>query len=87
MVGPASAGRAVTLYGDRPGTTQGPLVVVTTDARASCFARVTYDGAPYCVPDAGSDNTKRIFQILNQILALNTSPEDIPPTQSIFITQ
>ena len=87
MVGPASAGRTVSLYGDNPGTTQGPLVVVTTDARASCFARVTYDGATYCVPETGSDNTKRIFQILNQILALNTSPEDIPPTQSVFITQ
>jgi len=87
LVGPASAGRTVTLYGDGPGTSQGPLVVVTTDPRASCFARVTYDGVPYCVPDVGSDNTKRIFQILNQILALNTSPEDIPPTQSIFITQ
>jgi hypothetical protein len=32
---PASAGRTVPLYGDRPGTTQGPLVVVTTDARAA----------------------------------------------------
>ena len=87
LVGPASAGHTVTLYGDQPGTTQGPLVVVTTDPRANCFARVTYEGTTYCVPDVGSDNTKRIFQILNQILALNTSPEDIPPTQSVFITQ
>lgn len=87
MVGPASKGSTVTLYGDTPGSTQGPLMVVTTDPRAGCFARVTYDGVAYCIPDAGSDNTKRIFQILNQILALNTSPEDIPPTQSVFITQ
>jgi len=48
---------------------------------------VTYDGVTYCVPDVGSDNTKRIFQILNQILAPATSPEDIPPTHSVFIAQ
>ena len=85
MVDAASAGRTVTLQGDLPGTTQGPLLTVTKDPLANCFARVKYGGQVYCVPNTGSENTKRIFQMVNQILALNTSTTDIPPTQNIYI--
>jgi hypothetical protein len=85
--GMVESGKPVTLYGDRPDTTQGPLMVVGGGNYADCFAKVNYGGGTWCVPNAGSDNTKKIFQILNQLLALNTSPEDIPATQSIFITR
>ncbi len=87
MIDAASAGQPVTLYGDQPGTTQGPLLVITKDPVASCFSRLKYGGEVYCVPNANAENTKRIFQILNQILALNTSPDDIPPTRTLVITQ
>jgi hypothetical protein len=81
------SGDSVTLYGDKPGTTQGPLLVVGGGNYSDCFAKIAYGGGTWCVPNAGSDNTKKIFQILNQLLALNTSPEDIPVTQSVFITR
>ncbi len=80
-------GRRTVLYGDQPGASQGPMFVVAKEGYADCFARIRYGGVNYCVPNAGAENTKRIFQILNQILALNISTKDIPPTQSIYITQ
>jgi hypothetical protein len=46
----------------------------------SCFLTVDYEGATYCVPLQGANNTKRILSMLTQLLALNTSIQDIPIT-------
>lgn len=52
-----------------------------------CFSAADYAGQRYCVPnDANSDNTKRIFNILNALLALKTSQGDLPVTQTVRIT-
>jgi hypothetical protein len=51
-----------------------------------CFAQVNYRGGEYCVPNHGSENTKTIFNVLNALLALKTSPGDLPATQTVRIT-
>jgi hypothetical protein len=51
-----------------------------------CFARVDERGSRYCVPVAGAENTKAIFSILNELLALKTAPGDLPAAQTVRIT-
>jgi hypothetical protein len=47
-----------------------------------CFLSVAYGGRGYCVPDSAL-NTKRILGLLAQLLALNTSVQDIGITQQV----
>lgn len=47
-----------------------------------CFLSVDYGGRGYCVPDSAL-NTKRILGLLAQLLALNTSVQDIGITQQV----
>jgi hypothetical protein len=51
----------------------------------ACFAAVEQDGETYCVPQQGATNTKRILGLLIQLIALNTSIQDIPVTPSVRI--
>ena len=50
-----------------------------------CFVDIG-DGERYCVLLQGAANTKKIFNIPNALLALNTSPGDLPVTQTVRIT-
>jgi hypothetical protein len=69
------------------------LLDVTTGGRfgaaspSGCFSAVSYEGQSYCVPLEGADNTKRIFGILNALIALKQSPGDLPITQTVRIQQ
>lgn len=54
--------------------------------RDGCFSRLNFEGRSYCVPQ-DADNTKRIFGILNALLALKQSVSDQPVTQTVRITQ
>ena len=47
-----------------------------------CFLAVGYGGRGYCVPNSAL-NTKRILGLLAQLLALNTSVQDIGVTQQV----
>ncbi len=47
-----------------------------------CFLSVAYGGRGYCVPDSAL-NTKRILGLLAQLLALNTSVQDVGITQQV----
>ena len=68
-------------------TVDAPLLTVLKGgaARRGCFIGLGYEGETYCVPQDGADNTKRIFNILNALLALKTSPGDLPITQTVRI--
>jgi hypothetical protein len=70
-------------------TVDAPLLNVLTTGKPSggCFAAVGYGGANYCVPNDNADNTKRIFGILNALLALKQSIADQPITQTVRIQQ
>jgi hypothetical protein len=80
----ADLAQRVEIGGDSLG--QEPLMVVRPRGDASdCFTAVNYAGAAYCVPQHGSDRTRQAFSLINQILALNTSPADLPVTTTIQI--
>jgi hypothetical protein len=66
-------------------TFDGQLLVVQS-SRQDCFAQATYRGVDYCVPNQGADDTKDIFNILDALLALKTSPGDLPATPTVRIT-
>ncbi len=68
----------------RPGRRPEPMLVVDA-ATGSCFAGISYEGRSYCVPAEGAGNTKRVFDLMNQILALNTSTSDLPITTTVRI--
>jgi hypothetical protein len=69
-------------------TLEAPLLnVVEAEHGDGCFVDVAYGGKTYCVPREGADNTKRIFGILNALLALKQSINDQPVTQTVRIEQ
>lgn len=74
---------AVTITLDQVGS---PLLNLTNVPLESCFASVVVNGTYHCVPREDSDNTKRIFSILAQLLALKTTAVDLPSTPSVRIT-
>jgi hypothetical protein len=41
----------------------------------------------YCVPEKGSANTKRIFALLSQLLALKTTASDLAITPAVRVVQ
>ncbi|HEX3918099.1 MAG TPA: hypothetical protein VHW60_12240 [Caulobacteraceae bacterium] len=66
-------------------TFDGQLLTVVSSG-GDCFTAVSYRGRDYCVPNQGADNTKDIFNILDALLALKTSPGDLPATPTVRIT-
>ena len=69
-------------------TVEAPLFVVTHAGAIGdqgCFVGLGYEGQHYCVPQQGADNTKKIFNILNALLALKTASGDLPITQTVRI--
>jgi hypothetical protein len=69
-------------------TVEAPLLVVNRAGGIGdqgCFVGLGYEGQHYCVPQEGADNTKKIFNILNALLALKTASGDLPITQTVRI--
>jgi hypothetical protein len=63
------------------------LFVVTDGSSGPCYLAVNYEGINYCVPAEGATNTKRILGLLVQLIALNTSIEDVPVTPTVRVVQ
>ena len=61
------------------------LFLVTQGGGQPCFVNVAYGGTSYCVPDGSAPNTTRILGLLAQLLALNTTINDLPATPSVRI--
>jgi hypothetical protein len=61
------------------------LFQVTQGGAQVCFVNVSYAGSNYCVPDGSAPNTTRILGLLAQLLALNTTINDLPATPSFHI--
>jgi hypothetical protein len=61
------------------------LFVVTSGLAGPCYLAVDYEGLNYCVPAEGVTNTKRILGLLVQLMALNTSIEDIAVTPNVRV--
>lgn len=63
------------------------LFVLTNGSASGCFLEVNYEGQNYCVPNQGPGaiNTKRILGLLAQLLALNTTVNEIPTTPQVQV--
>jgi hypothetical protein len=59
----------------------------TFSEAGGCFSAVRYEGDAFCVPREGARNTKRVFGILNALLALKQSVSDLPTTQNVRVQQ
>ena len=64
-----------------------PLLEINRDTSGGCFVDLQFDESYYCVPRRGAENTKHIFSLLAQLIALRTQPGDLAITPSVRVTQ
>jgi hypothetical protein len=62
------------------------LLTVVRGGEQNCFQSLSYKDSSYCVPDAAK-NTKQIFQLLAQLVALQTSSQDLAITPTVRVLQ
>lgn len=63
------------------------LAIGGASTAEGCFAGTRLDGNYYCVPKERAENTKRIFSLLTQLVALNTQIGDLGITPTVRVTQ
>jgi hypothetical protein len=63
------------------------LLNITTDASDDCFVATRFIDGIYCVPERGAANTKRIFALLSQLIALKTAAGDLAITPAVRVVQ
>jgi hypothetical protein len=62
------------------------LIRVDSDGGGDCFVYTWFKNESYCVPD-GAFNTKRIFNLLAQLIAIQTAATDLSITPTVRIIQ
>lgn len=70
----------MTMHGDRN------LITVVQDKSDSCFVHTWFYDGDYCVPQDAT-NTKRIFSLLAQLIAIQTAPSDLSITPIVRVIQ
>jgi hypothetical protein len=83
------------LYEDRPGLTEPPKLKTTHDdgdlfrvgfSGSNCFAQTWFLHDTYCVPE-NAYNSKRIFSLLAQLIAIETAANDLSITPNVRVIQ
>jgi hypothetical protein len=77
------------LIKDAPDSGNGkytPLLEITKGDMGNCFSAISFNGETYCVPQDGAENTKRVFALISQLLALKTQPGELPFTPTVRLT-
>jgi hypothetical protein len=77
----------ILMYGKLDPNEDPRLLAVGPPTPGGCFAELGFDGVRYCVPREGAENTKRIFSLLAQLLALKTQPGDLAITPTVRTIQ
>jgi hypothetical protein len=62
------------------------LMTVVQDLGGQCFVHTWFADGDYCVPEQAT-TTKRIFGLLAQLIAIQTSANDLSITPIVRITQ
>jgi hypothetical protein len=62
------------------------LITVVQDLGGECFVHTWFDDGEYCVPEQAT-TTKRIFGLLAQLIAIQTSTTDLSITPIVRVTQ
>jgi uncharacterized membrane protein YgcG len=63
------------------------LLNVVPAAGQDCFVHTWFIDGDYCIPEHGSSNTKRIFALLAELLALKTQASELAITPAVRIVQ
>jgi len=82
-----SATDRILMYGRLDENEDPRLLAVDSKAQDGCFVGIVFEGLGYCVPREGAENTKRIFSLLAQLLALKTQPGDLVITPTVRTLQ
>jgi hypothetical protein len=59
------------------------ILAVERSGTGGCLVDVNFEDEYYCVPLHGAENTKRIMGLLAQLVALNTSTQDLAITPTV----
>jgi hypothetical protein len=62
------------------------LITVMADTSERCFTHTWFYDGDYCVPESAT-NTKRIFSLLSQLIAIETAASDLAITPAVRIIQ
>ncbi len=62
------------------------LITVVAQADERCFSHTWFYDGEYCVPESAT-NTKRIFSLLSQLIAIETTASDLAITPAVRIIQ
>ncbi|MGA8611928.1 MAG: hypothetical protein WB760_09490 [Xanthobacteraceae bacterium] len=62
------------------------LITVLANTDERCFTHTWFYDGDYCVPESAT-NTKRIFSLLSQLIAIETTASDLAITPSVRIIQ
>jgi hypothetical protein len=62
------------------------LFTATQNITGDCFAHTWFNDGDYCVPETAS-NTKRVFGILAQLIAIQTQASDLSFTPNVRVVQ
>jgi len=63
------------------------LTIVPKQSSVPCFVHTYFFDGDYCVPEYGAANTKRIFSLLAELLALKTSSSELAITPTVRVVQ
>jgi uncharacterized membrane protein YgcG len=61
------------------------LTIVPADGGVPCFVHTYFIDGDWCVPEQGASNTKRIFSLLAELLALKTQASELAITPAVRI--
>jgi hypothetical protein len=61
------------------------LTIVPEQPGVRCFAHTYFFDGDYCVPEHGAENTKRIFSLLAELLALKTMANELAITPLVRV--
>jgi hypothetical protein len=61
------------------------LTIVPADGQQPCFVHTYFIDGDWCVPEHGASNTKRIFSLLAELLALKTQASELAITPAVRI--
>ena len=62
------------------------LITIVADSSERCFSHTWFYDGDYCVPESAT-NTKRIFSLLSQLIAIETTATDLSITPLVRIVQ
>jgi hypothetical protein len=63
------------------------LLNIVVNSSEDCFVETRFIEGTYCVPEHHSANTKRIFGLLTQLIALQTTASDLAITPTVRVVQ